>query len=36
VRVEGVGTVTSAGPPPALSALFVRFRTEDSSTSTMP
>ena len=26
VRVEGVGTLTSAGPPPAISALMVEFR----------
>jgi uncharacterized protein DUF5666 len=28
VRAEGHATVTSAGPPPALTALFVRFETE--------
>jgi hypothetical protein len=29
VGAEGHATVTSAGPPPALTALFVRFKTED-------
>ena len=29
VAAEGHATVTSAGPPPALTALFVRFKTED-------
>jgi hypothetical protein len=28
VRAEGVGTLTSAGPPPAISALMVEFRAE--------
>jgi hypothetical protein len=27
VRAEGVGTITSAGPPPAIKALFVKFET---------
>ena len=27
VRAEGVGTVTAAGPPPAIKALFVKFET---------
>ena len=30
VRVEGVGTLTSAGPPLAISALVVQFRAESS------
>jgi len=29
VRAEGHATVTAAGPPPALTALFVRFETRD-------
>ena len=28
VRAQGVGKVTSAGPPPAVTALFVEFETE--------
>jgi hypothetical protein len=27
VRAEGVGTITAAGPPPAIKALFVKFET---------
>ncbi len=27
VRAEGIGTVTAAGPPVALKALFVKFET---------
>lgn len=30
VRAEGIGTITSAGPPPAIKALFVEFRTPDT------
>lgn len=30
VRTEGVGTLTSAGPPPAITALFVEFRAEST------
>jgi len=30
VRAEGIGTLTSAGPPPAISALFVEFRSASS------
>jgi hypothetical protein len=32
VRAEGVGTLTSAGPPPAISALMVELRAESSET----
>ncbi|HKW39736.1 MAG TPA: hypothetical protein VJN39_00675 [Gemmatimonadales bacterium] len=32
VRAEGVGTVTAAGPPPALNALFVKFETPETPT----
>lgn len=27
VRAEGIGTITAAGPPPAIKALFVKFET---------
>jgi hypothetical protein len=27
LRAEGVGTITAAGPPPAIKALFVKFET---------
>ena len=30
VRAAGIGTLTSAGPPPAISALFVEFRSASS------
>ena len=30
VRTEGVGTITAAGPPPAIKALFVEFETPSS------
>ena len=32
VRAEGVGTITAAGPPPAIKALFVKFETPTAPT----
>jgi hypothetical protein len=32
VRAEGVGTITAAGPPPAIKALFVKFGTPPTPT----